>query len=192
MRTRWLHLATVLGLVLLLAVAPLTVWAAEPGSEGQPPTTTAVPIPGAPTTVRASSGLRLRQGPSLAEPTILILRNGETVYPMAGPVYNQGIAWSFVRVYRWGYYHDGFCAAAYLANYGGYSPTGEHGLKVIAPNGLRLRYGPGLGYGVARTVPYGTILQPTGITQWAGGIQWTKVAFDGVYLWAASMYLQPV
>lgn len=148
----------------------------------------APPVTGAPTTVRAPWGLRLREGPSLTDRTLLILKNGEKVYPAAGPVWNQGISWSYVVVYRSGYPYEGFCASAYLANYGGYAPSGESGLKVIASS-LRLRSCPGTWCRVQRVVPYGTILQPTGTIRWAGGLRWTEVSIDGVYLWAASRYL---
>lgn len=153
----------------------------------------APPVPGAPTkVVLAPYGLRLREDPSLAAPVILTLYNGEFVYPLAGPVWNQGISWTFVRVYRWGRYYDGYCASAYLRNYEGYVPTGEHGLMVTAPAGLRLRSGPGPWYATRRIVPYGTILQPTGASQWGGGILWRQVSINGTWLWAASDYLRPV
>ncbi|MBC7236042.1 MAG: hypothetical protein H5T69_09380 [Chloroflexi bacterium] len=185
----------VIGLValLVLMLTPVAVSAAPatPSSESHP-VVAAPPLFGPPTVVRAKYGLRLRTGPSLVDPVILVLRNGETVYPGGGPVYNQGISWTYVRVIRWGRAYEGFCATAYLASFGGYTPTGESGLKVIAPAGLHLRLGPGTGYRVARTVPYGTILKPTGIYQWNGGIKWTKVGIDGVFLWAAAAYLRPV
>ncbi len=172
---------------LALAVAVLAMFMVPMSVQAAPP------IPGAPTrVVLAPYGLRLREDPSLAAPVILTLYNGELVYPLAGPVWNQGISWTFVRVYRWGYYYDGYCASAYLGTYGGYVPTGEHGLMVTAPAGLRLRSGPGLWYPTRRIVPYGAVLQPTGASQWGGGILWKQVSINGVWLWAASTYLRPV
>jgi hypothetical protein len=174
-----------------LFIAPLSAQAAPPGpesDEGPPPAVSAPAISGPPTTVRAASGLRLREGPSLNDRIILVLKNGETVYPAGGPVWSQGISWTFVRVHRWGWTYEGFCASAYLANYSGYSPTGESGLKVVA-GALRLRSGPGLGYSIRRIVPYGTILQPTGATRWGSGLKWSQVSINGTYLWAASKYL---
>ncbi|MEA3406745.1 MAG: hypothetical protein U9R48_01525 [Chloroflexota bacterium] len=180
-------------LMTALFVAPLSVQAAPPvppsGDGDAPPTVAAPPIEGTPTTVRAPYGLRLREGPSLTDRIILVLYNGETVYPSAGPVWNQGISWTFVHVRRWGWTYEGFCASAYLANYSGYSPTGESGVKVVAYGGLRLRSGPGLWYYTRRIVPYGTILQPTGATRWGSGLKWTQVSVNGTYLWAASKYL---
>jgi len=170
----------------MLLLAALLVTLAAPASVHA-----AAPRPGTPTkVVYAPKGLRLREGANLATPVILTLYNGELVYPLAGPVWNQGISWTFVRVYRWGYYYDGFCASAYLRNYTGYVSTGESGLMVVAPAGLRLRSGPGPWYAVRRIVPYGTILQPVGGCQWGGGTLWTEVAFNGTYLWGASMYLE--
>jgi len=166
--------------VLAMLMVPMSVHAAPP-------------VPGAPTkVVLARYGLRLREDPNLSAPIILPLYNGELVYPLAGPVWNQGISWTFVRVYRWGYYYDGYCASAYLGNYGGYVPSGEHGVMVTAPAGLRLRSGPASWYATRRIVPYGAILQPTGASQWGGGILWSQVAVNGLYLWCASMYLQTV
>ena len=111
---------------------------------------------------------------------------------MAGTcTYNQGIAWARVRVYRWGYYYDGYCASAHLAGYPVPPPPYQSGLKVIA-GGLNLRSGPGLGYAVRRIVPCGTILQPTGATHWSGGRRWTQAFIDGTALWAASEYLVAV
>ena len=182
-RKRLIHLLVLTAVV--FAVVPWSVLAAPPSPGGASPpgapTVGAPPIPGAPTTVRASSGLRLREGPSLSDPIIRILYNGETVYPSAGPVWNEGISWTFVTVYRWGYTYQGFCASRYLATSGGYVPPSEHGLKVVA-SALRLRSGPGLSYSIRRVVPYGTVLQPTGATQWGSGLQWSQVSVDGVYV----------
>lgn len=147
---------------------------------------------GSPTTVVAKEGLWLREGPMLSDPTVLCLANGETVYPSAGPMWNQGIEWVWVIVYRHGVSYQGFCAAAHLANYGGYAPTSESGLKVVAPWGLRLRTCPGKACKVGRIVPYGTVLATTGTVQWAGGIQWSEVYIDGVTMWAATSYMQAV
>ena len=167
-------------LFVVMLLAPVAVQAAPP-------------LPGLPTrVVLAPSGLRLREDPGLSAPIILTLYNGELVYPLAGPVWNQGISWTFVRVYRWGYYYDGFCASAYLGNYGGHVPTGEHGVMATAPAGLRLRSGPGTWYATRRIVPYGTVLQPTGASQWGGGILWKQVSINGIWLWGASSYLRPV
>lgn len=63
--------------------------------------------------------------------------------------------------------------------------------RVVATSGLRLRSGPGTGYGIQRIVPYGTILGATGIDQWNGGIKWAKVVYGGSYYWAARQYLAP-
>ena len=183
-----MRILSLIVMVLAMVVLPLTAHAAPPTSA---PKTT--PVFGAPTTVRAWYGLRLREGPGLAEPIILTLRNGETVYPAGEPVWNQGISWTFVRVYRWGLFYEGFAASSYLANYGGDNPPAPTtGLKVTATAGLRLRSGPGLGYATYRIVPYGTVLQPAGQTAWGNGLQWTKVSINGTYLWAATMYLQAV
>ncbi|MFO7917919.1 MAG: SH3 domain-containing protein [Anaerolineae bacterium] len=195
-RQEFAHILPIVGLVLVLLMAPLSVQAAPPvppsGDGDAPPTVAAPPIEGTPTTVRAAYGLRLREGPSLSDRIILVMRNGETVYPAGGPVWRQGIPWIFVRVRRWGYTYEGFCASNYLANYGGGVPSGESGVKVVAGAGLRLRSGPGLGYYTRRIVPYGTVLRPTGATRWGSGLQWTQVSVDGVYLWAASKYLVKV
>ena len=188
---------TTFGVVMLLAMvlAPLTVHAAPPvpeAADSAPVAVKAPPVQGTPTTVTAYSGLRLREGPSLADPIILTLRYRETVYPSAGPVWNEGISWTFVGVYRGGLYYEGFCATAYLAQQNYVEPEPETGLKVTAKWGLRLRSGPGKWYSIQRIVPYGTILQSTGYTQWSGGLQWTEIAIDGLLLWAASVYLTPV
>jgi len=172
---------TLLSLVGVLLLLPLSAIAAPPPGP-----------PGPAVYVTAKLGLKLRQAPNLASSVILILRQGEAVYPLAGAVVNQGISWTFVRVFRWGYAYDGYCATAYLSSYAGSPPPSESGLKVTAPAGLRLRAGPGLGYATRRIVPAGTIVQPTGITQWGSGILWTKVRFNGTYLWAAQAYLQAV
>jgi hypothetical protein len=138
-------------------------------------------------------GLRLRTEPNLAAPVILGLWNGETVYVTGESTWVQGIAWANVQVYRWGVWYQGYCASAYLSNYGGWTSPGEPGLQVNAAAGLRLRSGPGTGYSIVRIVPYGTILQPTGAaTQWANGYEWQQVTFDGVTVWAAKIYLTTI
>jgi hypothetical protein len=151
----------------------------------------APPVPGTSWTVNAPAGLRLRQGPYLTSPVILALRHGEKVYDLGDTQYAQGITWAYVRVYRWGYYYDGYCAAAYLSGHS--NPSGPYvsGLKVTA-SALRLRAGPGLGYAIRRIVPYGTVVQDAGGRQWANGFSWTQVSIDGVTLWAASNYLTGV
>lgn len=195
-RRKFTQVLAIVGLVSVLLMAPLSVQAAPPvppsGDADAPVTVAAPPIEGAPTTVRAAYGLRLREGPSLSDRIILVMRNGETVYPAGGPVWRQGIPWIFVRVRRWGYVYEGFCASNYLANYGDYTPPAASGVKVVASAGLRLRSGPGLWYYTRRIVPYGTILRPTGATRWGSGLKWTQVSVDGVHLWAASKYLVQV
>jgi len=166
--------------VMAMLIVPMSVHAAPP-------------VPGAPTrVVLAPHGLRLREDPGLCAPIILTLYNGELVYPLAGPVWNQGISWTFVRVHRWGYHYDGYCASAYLGNAGGHIPSGGHGLMVTAQAGLRLRSGPGTWYATRRIVPYGAVLRSTGASQWGGGILWKQVSINGVWLWGASSYLRPV
>jgi hypothetical protein len=178
--------------VLGLLVAPLTAYAmdAPPSAVATAPVALVV---GTPThVVRAPLGLRLRTEPNLAAPVILTLQNGEKVRVIGDPVFNQGISWSFVRVKRGHVVHEGYAATAYLAIFPGWVPTGETGLKVTAPAGLRLRSGPGFGFAIKRIVPFGTILQPTGVTKFAHGIEWTEVQFNGVTLWAASKWLTPI
>lgn len=191
---RLARLALALVILSILAV-PMTVSAAPPTPPSGPtsPGTTAVPVWGEPTTVRSRYGLRLREGPSLYNRIILVLHNGETVTRGAGPVWGGGRWWTYVRVWRWGTYYEGFCASAYLANYDpGAPPSGGGDLMVTAGIGLRLRWGPGTWYGVYKVMPYGVALQPTGVTQWGGGLQWTQVTVDGYNLWAASMYLRQI
>jgi hypothetical protein len=172
---------------MLLPLAP--VFAAPPA----PPTAMAAPIERAPVAVRASVGLRLREGPSRADRVVLILRNGESVYPAGGPVWEDGLSWTFVHVYRGAHRYEGFCASLYLGGAasappeGG--PTGGGYAKVVAGAGLRLRWGPGLGYGVGRVAANGTLLSPTGRTAWGNGYEWTEVTYRGVTYWAASQYL---
>ena len=197
-----IRMQALLAAVLVLLLAPLGVYAAPPNPQPVLPAPDPEPAPvvqaapawGAPATVRSRYGLRLREGPGLAEPIVLILRNGETVNPGAGPVWKQGIAWAYVRVSRYGQWVEGFCASNYLINYQGQVPPEDpgSGLKVVAPAGLRLRGGPGLWYRIYRVVPYGTVLQPGGATQWGSGMEWTKVMVDGYSYWAASQYLVPV
>lgn len=182
-------LAVVLLAALLLASLPLTAWAAPPvptaGADAAPA------IPGAPKIVTAKSGLKLREGPSLSDPVITVLSYGQTVYPAGGPVWGDGISWTFVKVHRGAYWYEGFCATVYLG-LGGGSPPASHGLKVTAPAGLRLRSGPGTGYAIWRIVPYGAMLQPTGAKRWGNGILWSQVVIGGSNLWGASAYLTPV
>jgi hypothetical protein len=146
---------------------------------------------GAAWTVNAPYGLRLRQSPHLTAPIILVMYHGEKVWDLGDTQYSQGITWARVRVYRYGYYYDGYAAAAYLGGHSNPSGPAVSGLKVIA-GGLNLRTGPGLGYSISRIVPYGTVLQSAGAQQWNGGRWWTPVSINGTTLWAASQYLQAV
>jgi uncharacterized protein YraI len=197
---KWL--LSMLVVLAVLAALPTTVLAAPPGPstpttpepEAQPEapvTVQAVPNWGAPLTVRSWYGLRLREGPGIYEPVILVLANGETVYPGAGPVWADGYSWTFVKVYRYGLVYQGFCATMYLSG-GGTTPPAQHGLKVTAQAGLRLRYGPGLNAAIYTVVPMGTILQGTGNHALSDGTDWTEVTYGSLNLWAASMYLVAV
>lgn len=142
------------------------------------------------TTVTASLGLRLRKSPSLTGAVILTLRPGETVFPLAAPVVNQGISWTLLRVFRGGTAFEGYAASAYLASTPSAPPPTTGTLVVTASAGLRLRSGPGLSFAIKRIVPQGTILGATGIDQSADGIVWTKVSINGTFLWAAKQYLR--
>ena len=186
-----------LGILAALAASPMMAYAAPPsppGQSGTSPIVQAMPTPGTPTTVTAGLGLRLREGPSTWDRILTILRCRETVYPAAGPVWGGGRWWTYVLVYRSGYTYEGFCASQYLANYDPSIPPddGAGQVKVTARLGLRVRWGPGKGYGIYRVVPYGTTLQTTGSTQWGSGLEWTQVSYRGYNLWAASMYLRNV
>ena len=188
--TRWF--LSLLVVVAILGALPGTVFAAPPNPSTPAASETPVEVQaspdwGAPVTVRSWYGLRLREGPGLSEPVVLVLRNGETVYPGAGPVWADGYSWTYVRVYRYGVFYEGFCATAYLSSGG--STTTVHGWKVTAQKGLRLRYGPGLDEAIYCVVPMGTVLQGTGNSATADGIDWTGVIYQGHGLWAASDYL---
>lgn len=175
-------LAALLLVASLVLSLPLTAWA-EP--------TSAPAEAGGSKVVIAQAGLKLRSGPSLSYGVITVLSYGQVVTPIGGPVWGDGISWTYVSVQRGGYWYKGYCATVYLGHGGGYPPVG-HGLKVTAPAGLRLRSGPGTGYAVWRIVPYGTILQPTGAKRWGNGMLWSQVVVGGTYLWGASAYLVAV
>jgi hypothetical protein len=169
--------------VLALLLAPMATMAATAPSsvEASPMALSA----GTPATVRAPAGLRLRTGPGLGRAVILAMRFGETVHITGAPVWQDGISWTPVSFQRWGRTYYGYCATVYLG------PPPVTGFRVTAWAGLRLRWGPGLGFGVYAAVPRGTLLQPTGTYQWAGGIRWAQVQYQGQFLWAAAMYLTP-
>ncbi|MEN6478032.1 MAG: SH3 domain-containing protein [Anaerolineales bacterium] len=152
--------------------------------------------------VQAPKGLNFRQAPGLDAPILFGLYDGEMVSLLDGldtPIYEDGIRWVEVGVYRWGYWYTGYVAFAYLDQYGAYGGyeepaggwSGPDGLKVTA-SALNLRYGPGLWHHIGRIVPYGTILQPTGAgTVAADGYVWQQVQTGGG-LWAANSYLTPL
>lgn len=200
--SRWL--LSLLLVVVLMGALPGAVLAApptptapaeapSPEASEAPAQVQAAPIWGAPNIVRAWGGLRLRSGPGLSYPITLVLYNGETVYPGAGPFWADGYSWTYVRVYRYGLFYEGFCATTYLVPKSApVPPPPVHGLKVTAPAGLRLRYGPGLTAGICCAVPYGTILQSTGNTASAHGHVWAEVKYGAYTLWASKTYLVAV
>lgn len=178
--------ARVIGIMILLLVIFPGVVAAEP-------------LAGAEWTyvVNAWLGLRMRSGPNLTEPIVLVLYNGEDVRVQGDPIWSQGIRWSSVSVERRAGVFEGWVASAYLANYPGYEePTGGftgEGYKVISSIGLRLRSEPGLHTEVVRIVPYGTVLEATGTSdEYVSGLWWKQLLLDGETVWAASLYLEPV
>ncbi len=151
------------------------------------------------TVVGARLGLRVRSGPSLSDGITFVLYNGNEVKVVGEPTWYQGIRWVEVDFVRWDDVHvSGWVASAYLDNYPGYDEPqdgyeGTAGYKVTSSIGLRLREGPGLGYWVAKIVPYGTVLERTetaGVTH--NGLHWVELDVDGVGYWAASEYLQEV
>lgn len=181
---RRITIIVVVAVALMLAL-PLSALAADP---------TAV--------VQAPKGLNLRQAPGLDQPIIFGLSNGETVTildGLAAPIYANGVRWVEVGVWRWGYWYTGFVSFAYLDQYGAYGgyhePVGEWGgaagFKVTA-DALNLRFGPALTYGIGRVVPYGTVLEGTGVaTVVAGGYTWQQVTTGGG-LWGANSFLAAV
>jgi hypothetical protein len=173
---RVMRLVVLLVMLLAMLALPLVTYAAPPPDGWR--------------VVHAPAGLRLRDAPSLSGAVILMLWNGERVQLLSAPVWADGISWSYVQTYRSGYYIDGYCATAYLG--GGSGPGPAHGMKVVAPAGLRLRSGPGTGYAVLAVAPYGTLLGSTGVVQWSGGIRWLRVNYGGLLYWAASAYLVAV
>jgi hypothetical protein len=174
--------------VLALLLAPMATMAATaPSSVDASPMALCA---GTTATVRAPAGLRLRTGPGLGRAIILVMGFGETVHITGSPVWRDGISWTPVQFHRWGRTYFGYCASVHLGP-PVHVPPPVSGLRVTAWAGLRLRWGPGLGFGIYAAVPRGTILQPTGTYQWAGGIRWAQVQYQGQFLWAASMYLTP-
>lgn len=148
--------------------------------------------------VNAPQGLSLRAQPGLGQPLVGVLLNGEQVKLLKKSVWKQGIEWHKVELHRYGYTYVGFCAAAYLTSYGGYpepvdSWADGEGWKVIAPDGIRLRSGPGITHYAVRIVPYGTILKPTGAaTVAADGYTWRQLKYGGQTVWAAQELLQHI
>jgi Cu/Zn superoxide dismutase len=69
------------------------------------------------------------------------------------------------------------------------APAFAH-VRVVASSGLRLRGGPGTQYSILRIVPLGTVLDATGVEQYASGMVWARVCYNGAYYWAARQYLQ--
>lgn len=142
--------------------------------------------------VNAPAGLKLRTEPKLAAPVILTLFHGEYVTLLSAPFFNDGLSWTFVQVCRGTQCWNGYAASAYLSTGGVAPPPTGMRMKVVASAGLRLRSGPGTGYAIKRIVPFGTILQTTGVEQTGSGLVWVQVQIDGIYLWAAKNYLQAV
>jgi hypothetical protein len=184
MRSKKLSIIIVLAALAVILLVPMVGAAAPNGANA----TTMV--------VHAPLGLRLRSGTSLAEPVLLFLFNGEKVTVMGEPVWNQGIRWSNVSVTRWGVTTTGWAASAYLKNYPGYDePLGNFengpGCKVVASSGLRLRTGPTVKASIARIVPYGTVLVPTGeLPVSADGWTWQNLFINGNSLWGAREFLE--
>ncbi len=174
----------------LVLVAALTLLLVPASLAAAPGTNTMV--------VQSPLGVNVRTQPKLTAPIVIVLRNGEQVTTYGQEVWAQGIRWIQVSVSRWGYVYEGYCASAYLANYPGYNEpidgyTGDKGFKVISPDGLRLRSGPGLKYYPVRIVPYGTILERTGTDAVdADGYRWIELKLNGSRAWAAKIYLEKV
>lgn len=204
-KRRLVALASAL-VVLAVLLTPMVASAAPPapGSAVDGPASVAAPPrPSQPATVTAYGGLRLRNGPSLYDRVILVLRRGETVYPAGGPVWGSGLSWTYVIVYRYGFRYEGFSATQYLSNTGrpdpgpdprpgpGPGPHADYRVRVTAPGGLRLRTGPSVAYRIRRVVPRGRILRATDVTRWGSGIKWRQVVVGRERLWAAAIYLRP-
>ncbi len=180
-------------LMILLTSALLLMFMALPTS------TMAAPPEAAEWThvVNAWLGLRMRSGPSLTDPIVLVLYNGEDVRVKGDPIWAQGIRWSNVTVERKAGVFEGWVASAYLANYPGYDEPAGHfdndGYKVTTAIGLRLRAQPGLSTQVLRIVPYGTVLEGTETeTRFVDGLWWRQLFLDGETAWGARLFLEQV
>jgi uncharacterized protein YraI len=181
-------LLVLLVVVLALLLAPMAATAATAPSTAQ---AQGASISASQTAkVSAPAGLRLRTGPGLGHAVILAMHHGETVHITGAPVWSHGISWTPVLYHRWGRTHHGYSASKYLVP-AVHVPPPVTGLRVVPWAGLHLRWGPGTWFGVYRAVPRGTILQPTGVYRWGGGILWAQVRYHGFHLWAASAHLTP-
>jgi hypothetical protein len=180
-------------LLILLTTALLLMFMALPTS------TMAAPPEAAEWThvVNAWLGLRMRGGPSLTDPIVLVLFNGEDVRVKGDPIWAQGIRWSNLTVERKAGVFEGWVASAYLANYPGFEEPAGHfdgeGYKATASIGLRLRAQPGLHTKVLRIVPYGTVLEATETpARFVDGLWWQQLFLDGETVWASKQFLEQV
>ncbi len=197
---KYLRLILLITVLATMLIAPLGVSAAPPRPmPGDAGTTTisSDTVADASTATVSSLGLRLREGPSTSDSVILVLAKGETVFPCAGPVYDDGIWWAYVYAERNGTQYEGFCAAEYLSGYEDMpdetvTPDGAVQYKVTAYYGLKLREGAGTAYDVATIAPRGTILNATSNTATADGYTWAEIVYSGQKLWAVMDYLLQV
>jgi len=177
------------------AAPPRVLFGEEPVSSEQGPAH--------PATV--GTALRLREGPYPDAKVVLLLRLGDAVQVVAGPVEEGDALWVYVVTERAGQRYEGFCASRYLIGQpdairprATATPlpalppptTGEaYQVRVSAYGGLRLRAGPGLEHPVEGIAAHRAVLTATGRSQQAGGYTWVEVVFEGRRLWGASQYL---
>jgi len=144
--------------------------------------TTADTLPLTPATVNSPDGLNLRSGPDTTYEVVTALPAGAQVM-VVGAI--TGSSWLPVQYGG----QDGWADAAYLsmavaAPVAATTPAVSTA-RVLPLDGVHLRDGPGLSYGVLATVPAGTTVTVSGSAQ--GG--WAPVSAGGVAGWVDSAYI---
>ena len=130
------------------------------------------------TTMHVIGGwLRLRSGPSFTSATIASYYTGTTVTVMG----TSG-QWYYVKVSDG---QVGYMYSSYLSSGGSVTPSGTSA-TVISSNGygVKLRTGPGTGYGVIRVYPVGTVA-----TIISAGTYWDYICINGTYGYMMSQFL---
>lgn len=137
--------------------------------------------------VCTSDGVRVRDAPSLSGNVLGRVNTGDVVSVTGETVYADGYSW--IPVFVHGQAINGYVAGEFFTNASG-SEGWFRGTPVyVTSDGVNLRSGAGLGYGVIGNFNFGTSAVVNDGPRSADGYSWYNISIGGLTGWMAADFL---